>query len=172
MTSIVGDQWHQIDRLQHIRKGLFSITNPNPDIILVLKMAKPMRSVESEKFYLKPVLAKSKDIEKMKKETKELDPTEYMQPFAWAYHHIFDDEGSILSPDVMVTELRHLRVCFLFFFNFLFHHFILLTRETHVLTFCSYLFLMKISLKQWKKKKKKKKNLNLFVDKLIYHFFC
>jgi hypothetical protein len=110
MNSILGDVWNTCDPINRIRKTAISVAERNPDTILILKVAKVLRAVESEKVYLKPIDAKPKDVEKMKKETKELEPHEYMEPFAWTYLAPFDDDGCLLSKDFSLSELRPLKV--------------------------------------------------------------
>ena len=110
MTSILGDVWNTVDPINRIRKTFLSLPDRTPDTFLILKIAKALRSVENEKIYMKPIVAKPKDVEKMKKETKELEPSEYMQPFAWAFVAPFDEEGGLSAKEIVVSELRPLKV--------------------------------------------------------------
>ena len=93
--------------------------------------------------YFKPMMAKSKDVDKMKKETKDMMPHEFMGPFAWAFCFPFDEEGVGGVGGVgelVLTELRPLRVFIFYFLFFIFYFLFFIFVLFCFVLFCFILF--------------------------------
>jgi hypothetical protein len=95
-----------LDRETTARGAIFTIPENAKAIYFILRVNKLLRP-DNEKYtqaYMKPKSVKPKDLDKLKKETKEL-VIGVLQPFAWAAFSVLDKNDALISTQIVVDQI-------------------------------------------------------------------
>jgi len=98
-----------MSELVQMTNAIFTLSEPSPDIVVVLKIARLMRPGDfssMEKMYVKPSAVKQKELDKLQKETRDICSSDYLQSFAWSCLRVFEDDGALCGKELVFAELR------------------------------------------------------------------